>query len=90
MEAYSNYLANNLKYPKDAVKANASGKVFIEVKIDAKGNLSNLKVLKSPGYGMGEEAVRVIKKSGKWIPAKGKKGNIASTLTLPIQFNLTE
>jgi Gram-negative bacterial TonB protein C-terminal len=33
------------------------------------GTISDVKCLTDPGYGMGEEVLRAIKKSPKWIPA---------------------
>ncbi|MHA8067540.1 TonB family protein [Aquirufa sp. ROCK2-A2] len=90
MEAFVSYLNKNLKYPEDAKKAKVTGKVYVEINVNAEGTLTNVKILKTPGYGFGEEAVRVMKESGKWIPAKKNHVNIASSLVLPIQFLLSE
>lgn len=49
--------------------------VVIQFAVDTVGKISDIKALTSIGYGTEDEAIRVIKKSGKWIPAVqfGKK-----------------
>lgn len=37
--------------------------------VEKDGNLSNIKVIKDIGHGTGNEAIRVLKKAPKWIPA---------------------
>src|SRR5258706_15833284 len=49
-----------LKYPKAAAKNKISGEVVIEMDVDENGMLSNPKVIKSIGYGCGEEALRIV------------------------------
>ncbi|MCH5719985.1 energy transducer TonB [Niabella hibiscisoli] len=55
------------------VKNNAptgSYNTTVQFIIDKEGNVTDVKTIgKKAGYGMDEEAVRVIKKSGKWKPA---------------------
>ena len=43
------------------------------------GNLSDIKPLTNFGYGMEQEAIRVIKKSGKWIPAIQNGSEVTAT-----------
>ncbi len=43
--------------------------VMIQFVVDVDGSISNIKPLTSHGYGMEEEAIRVIKKAPKWTPA---------------------
>lgn len=42
---------------------------IVQFIVDTDGNISNFKPLSNNGYGIEEEAVRVIRQSGKWIPA---------------------
>jgi protein TonB len=37
--------------------------------VDKEGNLSDVKALTAHGYGMEQEAIRVIRKGPKWNPA---------------------
>ena len=49
----------------------------IQFVVDKEGNITNIKPLTKHGYGMEEEAIRVIKAGPKWVPAfqNGKKVN---------------
>ncbi len=43
--------------------------------LDTLGRVSDATILTDPGDGLGEEAVRIIRESGRWIPAmhRGRK-----------------
>lgn len=88
MEAFAQFVSNNIQYPADAKKAKISGKVYAQLSLDEEGNIRDVSVLRSPGYGLSEEAIRVIKSSGKWIPTKKEDKNVESTLVIPIKFEI--
>jgi periplasmic protein TonB len=44
-------------------------RIMIEFVVDTDGSVSNITPLTSMGYGMEQEAVRVLKKAAKWQPA---------------------
>ncbi len=48
-----------------------AGRYTVEIQfvVDKEGNISDLKPLTRMGYGMEEEAIRVLKKSDRWEPA---------------------
>ncbi|WP_409965983.1 hypothetical protein PIECOFPK_02390 [Mycovorax composti] len=50
------------------------------------GNVSDVKPLTSLGYGMEQEAIRVIKKSGRWKPAIQNGREVKSFRKLPVKF----
>lgn len=54
------------------------------------GTLANIKALNDPGYGTASEAIRVIKHSGKWIPAEKNGEKISSKLTQKISFQVSK
>lgn len=64
------YLTNNLKYPEEAEKAQISDFVVVKFVINKDGTIANVRVVKGAGYGMDEEAVRVIRQMPRWTPAK--------------------
>ncbi len=37
--------------------------------IDTSGNVTEIKLVSDPGYGTGEDVLRVLKNSPKWLPA---------------------
>lgn len=86
------FIKLNLKYPKEALEKEIEGKVWCKFFIEIDGTITNIKVIRSLGYGCDEEAVRIIKLMPKWIPAKllcnDNPGNIRSEYNLPIKFQL--
>jgi TonB family protein len=85
MDALSQFLQKNLKYPEAAKRASQSGKVFVQFIVNTDGTISDVNVLKSAGFGMDEEAERVIKLA-KWIPGKHHGQVVKSRFTIPIMF----
>src|SRR5690606_27951494 len=80
VNAMIKYLAENIKYPDNAVKNNIQGKVYIRFIVDKAGNINTVKVIKGiPDCPECDaEAVRVIKGMPKWNPAmqNGKPVNM--------------
>jgi len=66
--AWQRYLNKNLRYPQEAIDNEIQGSVVVQFVVDKEGNVSNVEKLSGPDA-LGAEAVRVITKSGKWIPA---------------------
>ncbi len=78
-DAWKKYLSKKLKSD-IAVKNDApSGfyRVMIRFVVNKDGSISDVKAISKCGYGMEEEAIRVIKSGSKWIAAEqnGKKVN---------------
>lgn len=78
------FLGKNIRYPEKALKANVSGRVFLQIKIDSVGNIVSVKVLEGPGFGLEEECVRVVKLMPTWRPARISGKSILSLYNLPI------
>ena len=84
------YLSNAIKYPERAVRENAQGKVVVGFVVNKDGEIEELKVKRSLGYGCDDEALRVIKAMPKWKPGKFNGRNVNVYYDLPIQFSLEE
>jgi protein TonB len=69
-DAWRRYLERNLRYPEAAQENGTQGVVRVEFIVDKEGNISEVRALNDPGDGLAEEAVRIIKKGPKWIPAE--------------------
>jgi protein TonB len=87
-EAYYRYIKNNLKYPEEATKQQAEGKVWVEFVVKKDGSLANIKIQRGIGYGCDEEALRVIKAGEKWKPAVDKGEMVMQKVAIPIVFKL--
>lgn len=58
--------------------------VIVQFVINVDGSLTDFVVARDPGYGVGKEAVRVLKSMSNWIPAQLKGKTVRSSFTLPI------
>ncbi len=89
MEAWNQFLGENLKYPQQAREMGVEGTVFLVFEIDRQGKIKNPEILRGIGGGCDEEALRVIQQSPDWLPGlqNGKKVNVR--MRLPIRFKLS-
>jgi len=81
------YLTKNLHYPDNAVKNEIQGEVLIEFIIDKEGNISDVKAISGPEE-LKPESIRIVKESGKWIPAKQGHKKVNSYKKQPIIYKL--
>ena len=87
--AWLRYLNKNFRYPDDAVNNEIQGTVVVQFIVDKEGNVSDVQAISGPeNGGLREEAVRVIKKSGKWTPAVQNGRQVKSYKKQPIVFKL--
>ena len=82
------FVAANLRYPAAAARANIQGKVFVNFVVNTDGAIDRIKVLKGLGFGLDEEAVRVMAQMPKWIPGKQNGRPVAVMYNLPLTFQL--
>ncbi len=71
--AMKKFVAANLKYPPEAIKAKAEGTVVIRYGLNYTGKVTDVKVKKGIGYGCDEEAMRVVKLMKFTVPQSSKK-----------------
>jgi protein TonB len=88
--AWSKFLQKNMHYPSQAVEQEKQGKVWVSFIIERDGHLSNIEVVKGPGFGMDEEALRVLKLAPAWKPGVQNKQAVRVRYTIPINFQLNE
>jgi len=64
-------------------------KIFVYFVVEKDGTLSNIKVLRDPGYGLGEEAIRVLKSiKTKWKPGIQNDKPVRTAYNLPISVDI--
>ncbi|WP_151086231.1 energy transducer TonB [Hymenobacter baengnokdamensis] len=85
-EALLRYLRSHLRYPGAALAAGISGRVFMSFVVGADGQISDVTILKGLGYGLDEEALRVICQMPAWTPGYQSKHAVPVRFTLPITF----
>jgi protein TonB len=86
--AWSKFLMKNMKYPDMAVDQHISGAVWVSFIVEADGKLSNFKILRGAGYGMDEEALRVLKMAPAWKPGIQNGQPVRVSYNIPIRFIL--
>jgi protein TonB len=85
--ALNSFIVKNTIYPKEALKDKIHGTVFVNLKINSDGAVTDIIVIKSVNPLLDNEAKRVAGLiPNKWIAAKTKDGNIESSFTIPFQF----
>lgn len=87
IDAFYKLVGMNFKIPAEASKQKLEGKAIIEFMVERDGSLSEFKIVKDLGYGIGNEAIRTIKLSPKWIPGSinGKPARVLYTLPITVQ-----
>lgn len=64
--------------------ASTKGKIAVLFVVEEDGSLSNFNIVKNTPIEIGEEAIRILKMSPKWIPGKRKNHIVRSSYTLSI------
>lgn len=85
------FLAANVEYPKQARRNNKEGIVFVKFTITQTGEIEDVYNVfpdRKIGYGIEEEALRVIRMLPLMQPAMQKGKPVNFTYTVPIQFRL--
>ena len=85
--AWQRYLNKSLRYPQDAIDNEVQGTVVVQFIVDKEGVVSDVEAI-SGASELRDEAVRVIKKSGKWTPAVQNGRQVKSYKKQPITFRL--
>lgn len=85
------YLERNLvaNVPVDNGAPEGTYTTVIQFVVDKEGNISDVRKMTSHGYGMEEEAMRVIKKGPKWDPAVQNGRQVKAYRKQPITFQVT-
>jgi periplasmic protein TonB len=87
MDAFYELVGNRFNTPDmDTAK---TLKVFVYFVVETDGSMSGIKVARDPGYGLGNEAIRVLKSiKTKWKPGQIKGVNVRTAYNLPIIVNV--
>ncbi len=89
LDDFYKHVRQNLAYPEEARKTNVQGRVFVQFVVQADGSISDVKVIRGIGNGCDEEAIRLVKTSPAWQPAKYHGKAVATEVSLPIRFSAT-
>ena len=77
------YISNNYRHPD--LDTDQTFRVFVSFVIEKDGTLTDIKVINDPGYGLGKEAIRVLKAlKVKWSPGMINSKPVRTAYNLPI------
>lgn len=91
-EAWRDFLGQNLKASIPVKNGAPIGRynVFIQFVVSKNGDITDIKSLTRHGYGMEEEVIRIIKKTGKWNPAIQDGRAVNAYRKQPVTFMVTD
>ena len=83
-----NFILSEMRYPSEARANKEIGEVLVAFSVGMDGSISGVRVLKSVSKSLDEEAVRVVKKMGAWIPGKRNGVPVRAEMTIPLNFRI--
>lgn len=87
MDKFYKYVGNNFEKPEiDAIN---SLKIYVYFVIEKDGSMTDIQVRRDPGYGLGREAIRVLKSlKTKWTPGMIDSKPVRTAYNLPITVQM--
>ncbi|WP_400191648.1 energy transducer TonB [Hymenobacter sp. B81] len=84
--AFGKFLQQKLQYPAEALGRGVSGKVYVQFVVDERGHIIDPQVVKGLGYGLDQEALRLVRIMPWWTPGLIAGRPVKVSYTLPIIF----
>ena len=88
MKSFKKYLKQHQRYTAGARETKVEGAVIVEFFVEPDGALSNFRIRKSLGYGLDEEAIRLLKEGPAWLPATSGEETISHKVRVRVPFKL--
>lgn len=81
LNAFFQFIDENYEAPKNFKE---DQKLYILFIVEKDGSLSDIKIMRDPGFGIKEEVLRILAKSPKWKPALMHGIPVRSEYSLPV------
>ncbi|MCO6148049.1 energy transducer TonB [Flavobacterium sp. NRK1] len=83
------YQLVNKNFTVPEINKDLVAKIYVSFVIEKDGTMSEIKAVRDPGYGLGEEAKRVLESiDQKWSPAVKDGQPVRASYNLPITINI--
>jgi len=82
IDKFYKYVSNNFEQPTD--EDFPGGKILVSFVVEKDGQLTDIKILRDPGYGAGKAAEKVLRKSPRWVPAEQNGKKVRCSYQIPI------
>ena len=93
-KALFKFLYKHLKYPTIAKENGIEGKVYIQFVVEKDGRITDTKIVRDAGAGLGKESMRVVQKINDlpqaFEPGRQRGEAVRVLFTLPVTFKLTK
>ena len=82
------FVAKSIKYPTEAQRRGAQGRVIVKFVVETNGSISNIHVVKSIDPLLDAEAIRVCTTMPTWASARQEGKAVRCYYTIPVTFRL--
>ncbi|MCB0579099.1 MAG: energy transducer TonB [Phaeodactylibacter sp.] len=86
------FIQTQLRYPKEAAELGIEGRAVIQFIVDKDGSVIDPKIVRDPGYGLGEEALRAVRgipgRGIRFTPGPSRGRAVKVQLNVPVEFRL--
>jgi len=93
-KALLQFLSKNLKYPSIAMENGIEGKVFIQFVVEKDGSLTDVRIVRDAGAGLGDASMKAVNKISElpraFEPGRQRGEAVRVLFTLPVTFKLTQ
>lgn len=87
-EALLKVIADNTKYPAEAIANNIQGKVILKFVVNSDGSVSRVEILRGADPLLDKEAIRVVGSISGFRPGKQNGVAVPVWFTIPVNFQL--
>lgn len=84
------FVAKSIKYPTEAQRKGAQGRVIVKFVVETNGSISNIHVVKGIDPLLDAEAIRVCTTMPTWAPARQEGKAVRCYYTIPVTFGLVK
>jgi protein TonB len=86
--AYYKFLQEHIVYPPKALSMGIQGRVYLKFVVEKDGSVTDIRIAKGIGFGLNEEALRVVNKMPNWTPGVQNGRNVRVTMHANILFKI--
>ncbi len=88
IDALYRHIAAELHYPEGALADSVQGRVIVRFVVEKDGRLTHFEVKHTPDERLSNEAIRVLKLTEPWVPAKNRGQDVRCHFVMPVSFRL--
>ncbi|WP_310378974.1 energy transducer TonB [Flavobacterium sp.] len=84
---FYNFVGNNFEKPE--IENTTTMRILVSFVVEKDGSMTDIQVKRDPGYGLGKEAIRVLKSlKTKWVPGMIGSKPVRTSYSLPITVQM--